>query len=259
MQRNPEIEFGDTIIRCSSLYYLFMEPKTKAAKEAGELSETAKSHLISTYIWQKYGRRKDVSTPQIEKGRLVEAEAIAMAGRVHGVEYIRNDERRSNGYISGETDVSFPVIVDVKSSWDVETFLTKVKTGLDPLYEHQVKGYMWLWDQPIALVCYCLISTPEVLLNAERKKLFYAMDCVTEEDNRYVRSCAEMEYNLVFDDIPEEERVISFEIERDEELIAQIPGRVQKARDYLVEFAKDHQKFIDKCRKTEEIIVTSSK
>lgn len=250
-----KIEFGEICIRCSALYYLFMDPKTKAAKEAGELSETAKNHLINTYIWEKYRRRKSVSTPAMEKGKLVQGEAIAMCSRMHGVSYEPNDERRSNGFITGETDVSIPVILDVKASWEAETFLAKLKSGVDPIYAAQVQGYMWLWGQPLALVSYCLVSTPEVILAGERRKLFYVMNCATEDDPAYQDAVAELEYNLVFDDIPEEERVLTYEIPRDDTMIARIPEKVERAREFLTDFANQHNRFIEKYKARHEAVI----
>jgi hypothetical protein len=44
------------------------EPQSKAAKDAGELSKTAKSHLLDVYIAEKYGRKRDIQTKQMRKG-----------------------------------------------------------------------------------------------------------------------------------------------------------------------------------------------
>jgi len=51
------MDFSEVKIHCSSLGHLFVEPKTKAAKDAGELSETAKSHLLKVY-GKLYWRRE---------------------------------------------------------------------------------------------------------------------------------------------------------------------------------------------------------
>ncbi len=48
------------------------EPQAKADKDAGNLSKTAKTHLLEIYIAEKYGRRKDVQTKQMKKGIQVE-------------------------------------------------------------------------------------------------------------------------------------------------------------------------------------------
>jgi hypothetical protein len=43
------MEFYNTLIHCSSIGKLLTEPQLKADKEAGELSKTAKTHLIEVY------------------------------------------------------------------------------------------------------------------------------------------------------------------------------------------------------------------
>ena len=47
------MNWNEILIRCSSIGYLMTEPKEKAAKEAGELSKTAKTHLKNVYIQEK--------------------------------------------------------------------------------------------------------------------------------------------------------------------------------------------------------------
>ncbi len=59
------IDFSKTLIRSSSVGYLMTEPQSKAAKDAGELSKTAKSHLLDVYIAEKYGRKRDIQTKQM--------------------------------------------------------------------------------------------------------------------------------------------------------------------------------------------------
>ena len=59
--------WDETLIRCSSIGALMTEPKEKAAREAGELSKTAKTHLKSVYIQEKYGRIKDIVTKPMQK------------------------------------------------------------------------------------------------------------------------------------------------------------------------------------------------
>ena len=48
--------FSNTLIHCSSLGYLFTEPREKAKKDAGELSASAKEHLYKVYIEKYWGR-----------------------------------------------------------------------------------------------------------------------------------------------------------------------------------------------------------
>lgn len=68
--------FQSTKIRCSSLGSLFTEPKSKADKDAGNLSQTAKAHLIEVYARELWGVQVDITAKSVRKGVLCEEEAI---------------------------------------------------------------------------------------------------------------------------------------------------------------------------------------
>lgn len=233
-------DFSQTLIRCSSLGVLFTEPQSKADKDAGELSKTAKSHLIEVYIAEKWGRRRDITTKQMNKGNLVEDEAIAMISLLDGKFYEKNQERRSNGYITGHPDVVDEIVHDAKASWDPWTFLPKLIEPLDKMYNCQLQGYMWLWDKDCAQLRYCLVSTPQMLIENEKRRLLFNMDVISDENQEYQEAAEELERNMVFDDIPMEQRVITKFIKRDETIIAHIPEKVEKARAFMQKIESMH-------------------
>ena len=79
--------------------------------------------------------------------------------------YIKNTERKSNDWITGECDIYDPesrLIRDIKTSWSMYTFPLFDTECKD--YEWQMRGYMWLWDCDTASVDYCLVDTPEHLI-----------------------------------------------------------------------------------------------
>lgn len=234
------IDFNKTLIRCSSLSCLFTEPKLKADKEAGKLSKTAQLHLIKTYIREYWGIDKQLATKQIVKGNMCEDDGITMVSVVDGVFYDKNTERRSNEWITGEPDIVHDIIDDVKCSWDAETFLPKLIEPVDATYEYQMQGYMWLFDKPKARVRYCLVTTPETIRNQEKYGLLRRMDVATEENPDFIREWERLEKTMVFDSIPVRERVIDHYVDRDEEIIAQIPIKVERARQFLSEFHSMH-------------------
>ena len=244
-----EVDWTKFLCRCSALGALFTEPKLKADKDAGELSATAKSYLVKYYIEEYWGRRKDISTKQMQKGILCEPELIVMLGEIDGRPYEKNLERKCNEWITGEPDIIYEdIVIDGKASWDAETFLPNLlikmkKDGkIDKDYYCQLQGYMWLFDKPKARLSYGLINAPESLINKERYYLLSNMDVVTEESPEFRLAEMELLMNMTFDDIPKEERVINFEVERDEEMIKQIPEKVSKARQFLQDFHNVHIK-----------------
>lgn len=60
----------------SEIYKLFIEPKTKADKDAGNWSETAKGYIKNKAVEQKYGYRENIVNKAMEHGIITEAEAF---------------------------------------------------------------------------------------------------------------------------------------------------------------------------------------
>ena len=99
------MNWNEILIRCSSIGNIMTEPKEKAAKDAGELSKTAKTHLKNVYIQEKYGREKDIVTKQMQKGIEVEEESITLLSRFQKKMLVKNEERLNNDYITGLPDI----------------------------------------------------------------------------------------------------------------------------------------------------------
>ena len=137
------INFNETLIRASSVGYLMTEPVSKADKEAGLLSKTAQKHLLDVYITEKYGRKRDIQTKQMKKGVEVEGNSIEMLSEYLKKPLEKNEERFKNDFITGLPDIiDGNHIIDVKSSYDLWTFLGNLPDKLDNLYYWQLMSYM---------------------------------------------------------------------------------------------------------------------
>lgn len=234
-------DFSKTLIRCSSLSCLFTEPQKKEDRLAGKLSQTAKRHLYKVYVKALWGKERDITTKYTEKGKLAQEEATTMLSRLDKVIYVTNKIRKDNEWISGECDIEAEdEIQDIKCSWDAETFAPNIIEPPCDEYEYQAQGYMWLWDKPKARIRYCLVSAPEKILLDEKYKLLRQMDVVTEESPEFLEAWEKLQFNLTFDEIPIQHRVIDKIILRDEEIIAKIPEKVDKAREFLHELYELH-------------------
>lgn len=238
------MDFTKTLIRSSSLGYLMTEPQSKADREAGVLSKTAQKHLIEVYVAEKYGRRKDIQTKQMKKGIQVEDESIKLLSKFIGKEFYKNEERFSNDYITGLPDIiTDDCIIDIKSSYDIWTFLGNLPDKLDSLYYWQMMCYMWLTDKPKAKIAYCLSNMPFGMVEQEKKSLFYKMDVISEESPEFIKESLKLEFNMTFDDMPLSERVLIFNVDRNEDDILRIQNKVEKAREYLEEIEINHMNF----------------
>lgn len=243
----------ETLIRCSSLGSIMTEPKDKASKAAGELSKTAKTHLKSVYILEKYGREKELKSKPIAKGIEVEEDSITLLARVMKRMLYKNEERLSNDFITGLPDIydgktihNCNFIIDIKSSYDLHSFISNIGEPLDRDYYYQLQGYMALSGAKRAYIAYCLVDTPAHIIEGEKFKLLRSMDVISEESPEFYAEALKIEKSMTFGDIPKEERVLLFPVERNDETISTMYSMVTKAREYLQSLEVQHTTFNNK-------------
>ena len=253
----PKKELKSAINKAEKIEKVKLElVELEQKKDVIELSDTCKTHLVQSYIFEKYGRVKDITTKEMKKGILVEDNSIQLFSIVDGNLYQKNEERIKNDFIIGTPDLydgediySCNEIIDIKSSWDIFTFLSNVEEELPDTYYWQLMGYMALTGAKIGTIAYCLTNTPEEIVLQEKYNLLRNMNVVTEEDIKYKKEVEKLERNRYFDDIPIEERVLTISIDRNEDDIQKIYQRVEKCREFLAEFEQEHLYFSKHHRK----------
>ncbi len=196
--------------RCSSVGKLMTEPKAKSEV----LSVGAKTHVRELVAQEIFGVDFEVSSKYMEKGILVEPDAIALLNRVRGLTLEKNTERRSNDWLTGECDLFHAERRrghDVKAAWSVATFPIAAVDCEDKLYEWQMRGYMALWDADEWEVNYCLVNTPEKLIGYEPVTMHFV------------------------DHIPEHMRLTTWLLLRDPDKEAAMAEKIKHARAYYAE------------------------
>ena len=198
--------------RASSLSEIMTDPKGKDEILAVG-AKTAITKIAKEII---YGYDEQFSSKYTEKGTRVEDESIDLLGSVLLKSFVKNKERKTNDWITGEADiVTEDSIIDIKSSWSLATFPVLAEQGKDKGYEMQLRAYMWLWDKPKAKIAYCLVSTPEDLMKWEEQSL-HSVDHI----------------------IPEL-RVTLVHYERDRAIEEKIKFKVEAARQYFEEICRE--------------------
>lgn len=214
-----------------------------------ELSDTAKSHLREIYWLHKYGKETIGGSERSKytiKGNSVEGNSIKLLSRLDGKNYSKNEERFKNEYIIGTPDIiDGPVtspnkIIDVKSSWDGASLLSRIGVSLDTDYYWQLQGYMALMGAPEGEIAYCLVSMPDEIINSEKKRIFYLMNPPTEENTEYRAAINRLENNMIFDEIPETERVVRVPVTHDPKITESIYEKVRMCREWLAKFEEIH-------------------
>lgn len=163
-------------IRSSSLGLIMTAPKDKTQI----LSVGAKTYIKSLAKGFVYGFEETVTSKYMEKGLLVEDESIALYNRVFRTNYIKNKERKTNDWVTGECDIDTgEKIIDAKSCWSLATFPCLKEDAYDKDYEWQLRAYMMLWEREKAELSYLMVSTPDELIRYEQIDLHY-VDAIDE-------------------------------------------------------------------------------
>lgn len=204
--------------RASALSEIMTDPKSKDEV----LSVGAKTAVMKLAKELVYGYDEQISSKYMEKGILVEDQAISLYNEVFFTNHQKNIARMSNLWITGECDIFTPEkIIDIKSSWSLATFPVTAEAGKDKGYEWQGRAYMWLWDVDQFEIAYCLVNTPDELIGYEQQDLHYV------------------------DHINPELRVTRVQYTRDKALEDKIKQRVEAANEYLTamvrQIANEHE------------------
>ena len=196
--------------RCSSIGKLMAEPKVKSET----LSVGAKTYVRELAAQDIFGVDFIVSSKEMEKGIDREDESIGLLNRVRGLSLKKNTERRTNDWLTGECDLYDERRLrghDIKTSWSLKTFPISEIDCVDKLYEHQMGGYMSLWDAEEWEVNYCMVDTPEGLIRFEPLSLHMVSH------------------------IPEEMRVTTWQLKRDRSQEENMFNKICAARQYYAE------------------------
>lgn len=238
-------DWSKTKFRASSWGNLMTEPRSK---KEGELSKTCQKELIKIYNLVRYGRKKDIVTKQMTKGILCEPESITLFSRVEKKLFVKNEQRLENEWATGHPDIfegesirKATEIHDIKSSWELDTFLPKLIEDVENDYDYQLQCYFDL--VPTATqgsIAYCLVNAPDLVIQNEMRSLLFNMNVVSDESPEFKEAAKELLKNMVFDDIEYTERVIKKPVTRSEATIQKMKGKVPLLRDWLKWFENLH-------------------
>lgn len=137
------------------------------------LSVGAKTALKTMAKEFTFGYHKTVETKYMDKGLLLEDDAIEFLNRRRFRSYAKNTKRVENEYLTGECDIYIPGVktIDTKVSWSLDTFPILREDAHDQMYEWQGRGYMQLYEVPEHEVSFVLLDTPEDLIRWEQQEL----------------------------------------------------------------------------------------
>ena len=161
-----------------------------------------------------FGYSPQLDNKYLNKGIAVENDSIYLYNMVFFQNHEKNETRLTNDWITGECDIETDdMIIDIKSPWSTETFPACPDEIDNKEYEWQLRGYMWLYDKPFAELAYCLVDTPDGLLNYEPNWDIHKVSHIAPEL-----------------------RVTVKRFERDKEKEQEIIDRIELCREYAEEY-----------------------
>ena len=186
---------------------------TTSRSKTDVLSQTAKSYINQIAKEDFFGYESPVINRYIDKGTNQELESIQLLNAVRFEDFQKNSIRKSNEFITGECDiVTVSSIIDIKTSWSLDTFPELPEEIDSKDYEWQGRAYMLLYDKPEFELVYCMVSTWDEFL--------------TQYDDKRLHKV---------DHIDPAKRITSMLFERDMELEQQMIERCQLATEYYIE------------------------
>lgn len=212
-------------MRASFVGKIMAEPTLKADKEAGNLSKGAKTALNCLAKQLFYGYQPQLKTKAIVKGNQCEQDSIDLFNRVFGTTFEKNKIRANNDFMTGECDIlGDDVIIDIKSSYSLDTFPPTSEECENSDYYWQGVMYMHLYNKPRYQVAYCLVDTPDELCRYEQE----ALHNVSHINPRFRVTVWDFERNL-----GDEARMIE-KCKKACEYVASQISKIQKEHDFPV-------------------------
>lgn len=210
------------------------------------LIKTTKQELIKIYSWNKYKKGSVGATESLslEKGTIAEWESISLLSQVDGIKYKKNKKLYTNEYLKGYPDIvvkkPYIKVIDVKSSFDLNSFLFNQDGGLPAEYEFQMLGYLDITKADYGEVCFCLVNTPAEIIAQQIRSTKQKYFLYGKSDEALENRIKFINDSMIFDDIPAKRKVIRYRVNPNPDKMKEIYERVIIAREWLQSFHKKH-------------------
>lgn len=187
---------------------LILGPLKEMSLSAG--AKTALKTMAKEFL---FGYHKTVETKYMDKGLILEDQAIEFLNMLWLKRYVKNTVRLTNKFLTGECDILVENVetIDTKVPWDLSTFPILSEDAHDAMYEWQGRGYMQLYNVSQHRVVYVMMDTPDDL----------------------IKPWEQVELHKV-SHLPDHMRVTSITYMRDMELEAKMDRKLAACREYLL-------------------------
>jgi hypothetical protein len=185
------------------------------------------------WLEREYGYREDFMTDELLKGMICEDDSLGLVQKVVGGEFrMKNSEFFKNDFVCGTPDVILKhedYVEDVKTSFNLRTF---TESDLARNYWWQGQGYMWLTGKKNYRLVYCLVKTPDHILDGEKRRWFYKFGG-DESNKHYIKACEQIDRNNdLIEELPTGSRIKVFEFQFEPEKIEALKVRIEACRKF---------------------------
>ena len=162
----------------SSLGKLMTTPKSKTEN----LSQGAKTYIRQVAKQDFFQYRVELDNKYINKGKDQEQDSIDLLNAVRFTNYKKNDVRIENEYMTGECDIlADDRVIDIKTSWNLETWPATPGEAHDNDYEWQGRAYLMLYEREIFELVFCMVTTKDEFLNQWEQIDLHRVDHIAPE------------------------------------------------------------------------------
>ena len=150
---------------------------TTSRSKTDVLSQTAKSYIEQLAKEDFFGYTSPLVNRYLDKGINQELESINLLNSVRFENYEKNDQRIENEFITGECDIiTNESIIDIKTSWSLDTFPELPEDIDSNQYEWQGRAYMMLFNRFEFELVFCMVSTWDEFLTQYDDKALHKVD-----------------------------------------------------------------------------------
>jgi len=162
----------------SSLGKLMTTPKSKGEN----LSQGAKTYIRQVAKQDFFGYRVELDNKYINKGKDQEQDSIDLLNSVRFTNYHKNVIRLQDEYLTGECDIlAEDRVIDIKTSWNLETWPATPGEAHDNDYEWQGRAYLMLYEREIFELVFCLVTTKDEFLSQWEQIDLHRVDHIAPE------------------------------------------------------------------------------
>lgn len=193
------------------------------------LSESAKSYCKEWLISEITGKKKDIRSKYLSRGKAMEEKAIERISKHYELELVKNEEPLENEYFTGTYDTNTPeIVIDAKVPFDCFTF-PYFETEPDKNYYGQIQVYQELKELRKGSLCYCLENGSEEQIN----KLSWDIARDLGKDEPDIEDWDMAVEELSYDNLPDSLRKKVFEFDYNESYIKKAEKMVLASRKYI--------------------------